>query len=274
MHNHFWDKFTTWNEAEKAWDEKKDESAKVCPLKSVASLPNRLHIHLDTKKCMWLKGLFWIVKQDRGFVLLRYVVRHPLLHGYRYIRALFFPRFPIREEAFYYYGLKGRDNFNQALADPESLFILGFAYCHKPFECPSGRFSSNCTASIEHPVCCQCFIGKCVHTLPQEKTLVVIVPTVNHIGQRIFEEKEKHPKKRLIFLITACEMMLEMFAAWAEMIGVQGIGVRLEGRVCNTFEAFKLSERGMKPGLTVVGSHASLQMLDVLKRWRNFHHTS
>ena len=36
------------------------------------------------------------------------------------------------------------------------------------------------------------------------------------------------------------------------MVKIKGVGVRLDGRICNTMQAFALSERGIKPGLTVV----------------------
>ena len=58
-------------------------------------------------------------------------------------------------------------------------------------------------------------------------------------------------EKKLLFLITACEMSLVMFADYGNMMGAKGIGIRLDGRICNTMRAFHLSERGIKPGLTV-----------------------
>ena len=68
--------------------------------------------------------------------------------------------------------------------------------------------------------------------------------------------------KKIIFLITACEMTLEMFGDWGNMTGIQGIGVRLDGRICNTMKAFELSEQGIKPGLTVVLGETQKKMLE------------
>jgi len=75
--------------------------------------------------------------------------------------------------------------------------------------------------------------------------------------------KTNYPDKEILFLITACEMTLRMFADFGNMIGIEGIGVRLDGRICNTMQAFHLSEQGIKPGLTVVLPPTAEQML----RW-------
>lgn len=269
--NSFWNHFSTWHEAEQAWDNKKQQSAQAYPIRSLNSFPSKVEIDKKTNKQMWLKGLLWLIKQDKNFVLMRRVARRPILHTFRYIHSLLSKNIFIRDGNLYLYGVKKEAEYRTALQDTNTLFILGFAYCHKPFECPEKRFSSNCIASFEHPVCCQCFIGKCINTLPSEKTIVSIVPTVNAIGEKIFELQDAYPTKQLLFLITACEMMLKMFGSWADMIGIKGIGVRLSGRVCNTFDAFKLSERGIKPQLTTVDIETQNQVLSLLKLWRSIH---
>ena len=71
----------------------------------------------------------------------------------------------------------------------------------------------------------------------------------------------------MIFLITACELTLEMFGDWGNMAGIRGIGVRLDGRICNTMRAFELSEKGIKPGLTLVLPKTQRRILELtLKR--------
>jgi hypothetical protein len=44
-----------------------------------------------------------------------------------------------------------------------------------------------------------------------------------------------------------------------------GVGVRLDGRICNTMRAFELSEQGIKPGLTVVLDEAKEKILEWIK---------
>ena len=56
-----------------------------------------------------------------------------------------------------------------------------------------------------------------------------------------------------------------MFADWGNMAKIKGVGVRLEGRICNTLKAFELSEEGIKPGLTVVNSESKQKMLEWIR---------
>jgi hypothetical protein len=65
-------------------------------------------------------------------------------------------------------------------------------------------------------------------------------------------------------------MTLEMFGSWGNMLGLRGIGVRLDGRICNTMKAFELSERGIKLGLTVVLEPTQKRKLDIIQwLWSN-----
>ena len=52
------------------------------------------------------------------------------------------------------------------------------------------------------------------------------------------------------------------------MVNIQGIGVRLDGRICNTMKAFELSENGIKPGLTIVLDETQKRVLDLIKHRR------
>jgi hypothetical protein len=106
-----------------------------------------------------------------------------------------------------------------------------------------------------------------MHSLPHSKTIPVVIPTINAIGNHVLEVIKAFPKHQVLFVITACEMALEMFGDFGNMVGVKGVGVRLGGRVCNTMRAFALSEEGVKPGLTVVLPPAERRMLDLLRFW-------
>ena len=141
---------------------------------------------------------------------------------------------------------------------------MGFSYCHKPFECPSGRFSDQCIHDPAHPVCGQCFISKCVHSLPVERNVPLFIPTVHYIAEKMLETVARNPGKEVLFVITACELTLKMFADSGNMAGFRGIGVRLDGVICNTMRAFEASEVGIKPGLTVVLPDAQQRMLELL----------
>ena len=64
-------------------------------------------------------------------------------------------------------------------------------------------------------------------------------------------------------------MALTMFGDLSAMVGIQGVGVRLGGRVCNTMKAFSLSEQGIKPGMTWLSSETEQKMLSLVRKWKN-----
>lgn len=265
----FWDKFKTWQEAEIAWDKKHEQCAQMQPLKGLPTLPAMVGIVEETKKHLTRKSLLWMIRKDKGFLILRHILRHPLKYFFRYLRSIAATHSYIRDEDLFFYGLRSLEQFEQLILDPNSVFVLGFSYCQKPFECPSGRFSAQCLASYEHPVCSQCFVGKCFNALPRDKMIALMIPTIHYIGRKIFEIKEQHPGKKIIFLISTCEMMLECFGDFGNMAGIRGVGVRLGGRFCNTFRSFELAERGVKPGLTVILPKAEKRMLELIHLRRN-----
>ena len=143
--------------------------------------------------------------------------------------------------------------------------MIGFSYCHKPFECPAGRFTDACVRDLDSPVCGQCFIGKCVHSLPGARVEPLFITTVHYIGEKMIEAHDRWPDREILFLITACELTLEMFGKLGHAVGFQGVGVRLDGQICNTMPAFKASERGLKPGMAVVNDDAQADMMALIR---------
>ncbi len=258
-----------WQEAEKVWDEGAKEKEKEHPLKVLKTLPNMPGMTEDTAKNLKWKSLKWMVQKDEKFGVLRHVLKSPFTHLVRYVKSLIKQKPYLRDDDFFLYGINNVEEFKKLLDQEDSLLVVGFSYCEKPHECPSGRFTDACIHDPEHPVCRQCFIGKCVNALPEERTVALFIPTIHYVAKKIFEIKEANPSKKIIFLITACEMTLEMFGDWGNLAGVKGIGVRLDGRICNTMRAFELSETGIKPGLTVVVESTKVRMLELLKHWRN-----
>lgn len=93
---------------------------------------------------------------------------------------------------------------------------------------------------------------------------IFFIPTVHYIGEQFFKLLETHKVDSMVFLITACELTLKMFADWGNMLGIRGAGVRLDGRICNTMKAFELSEVGIKPGLTVVRKETQAQIMKLI----------
>lgn len=254
-----------WDEAEKCWDQRALETANEYPLKGLKKLPDMVGIAPETAKNLKWKSLKWMILQDHQKEVLRGFLKHPIKYGKAFLKSLVKKSSFAREGDFFFYGIETMDEFQELLVDPSSIFVLGFSYCHKPFECPSGRFTSDCMHDENSAVCRQCFIGKTMHAVKDESVIPLIIPTVHYIGGKIFEIVHQHPTQQVIFMITACEMTLNMFGDWGNMAGIKGIGVRLDGRICNTMKAFELSEQGIKPGLTVVLDETQRKMLDLLR---------
>lgn len=267
-----WDAHQSWEEAEAAWDAGSAKEAAAAPIKKLKSMPSMPGITPETAKNLKWKSLKWMLSQDHAGVIRRGFFKHPIRYGWSFLKSLVKKKSFTREGDFFFYGVHSLDAFQELLVDKESILVVGFSYCHKPFECPSGRFTPECIHDAAHPVCRQCFIGKAIHALPAQKAVPILIPTIHHIGGRIFDIVHQHPNKKILFIITACEMTLEMFGDWGNMVGIKGIGVRLDGRICNTMKAFELSEQGVKPGLTVVLDETQKKVLDLIRfrRHTNF----
>jgi hypothetical protein len=238
-------------------------------LKTLNHLPKIPGITPKTARGLKFKSLKYLILHDEQGVLPRYVFKKPFRYLTRFLSSLMRKKSYLRDDDFFLYGCKSVADFEKLLKDPSSLLVLGFSYCHKPFECPSKRFSSACIHDQNHPICQQCFIGKAVHAASPREIIPLFIPTIHYIGEKMFEIEEHYPNRKILFLITACELTLEMFGDWGNMVAIPGIGVRLDGRICNTMKAFELSERGIKPGLTVVLDHTQQRMLDLITYYRD-----
>ena len=263
-----WNSYSTWEEAEEAWEKRSQEAAQKQPIKGLKQLPNMPGITEETAKQLKWKSFKWMVSKDKDGEIRKGFLKHPFRYAWRWLLSTLQKKPYVRDGDFFLYGLKNTEQFLHLVQDKNSLLVVGFSYCHKPFECPSGRFSPDCIHDLDHPVCQQCFIGKCIHALPDQNVIPLLIPTIHYIGGRIFDIVHSNPGKRILFLITACELTLEMFGDWGNMVAIQGIGVRLDGRICNTMKAFELSEQGIKPGLTVILDTTQQRILSLLQNFR------
>lgn len=254
-----------WDSAEKEWEEGAIEAAKIHPIKKLRVLPDMPGITEEAAKHLKWKSLKWMLTKDHKGEVFKGFLRHPLKYGLAFLKSAWQTKPYSREGDFFLYGVQSVSEFEQSLKKENTLLVLGFSYCHKPFECPSGRFTSDCIHRADHPVCRQCFIGKAVHASQNAEVIPLFIPTIHYIGGKIFEIVHQHPDKEILFIITACEMTLEMFGDWGNMVGIKGLGVRLDGRICNTMKAFELSEAGIKPGLTVVLDETQKKMLQLIR---------
>jgi hypothetical protein len=221
----------------------------------------------ETAKGLKWKSIKYLLSHDPKRIFSRYFFKAPFKYTFRWIKSAFKKQPYRRDDDFFLYGIGNIEEFQALLKQENVPLVIGFSYCHKPFECPSGRFTAECIYDPEHSVCGQCFIGKVMNALPLHKKNIIplLIPTIHYIGEKMFEISQNHPNKKILFLITACEMTLKMFGDWGNMIGARGIGVRLDGRICNTMRAFELSEKGIKPGLTIVLPTTQMRILELIK---------
>jgi hypothetical protein len=255
----------SWREKERSWELQKDCFQKNHPIKTLSHRPLVAGITTETARFLKWKSLFYLIRKDKNKVFLRYFFKRPLRHVLALLRSYCQKKSFSRDGDFFFYGIQDEQDFKQQVLAKDPLILVGFSYCHKPFECPSGRFSPECIHDAAHPVCGQCFIGKCMHLLPSRNIQPLFIPTIHYIGEKVFEAVFQNPGRDIFFLITACEMTLQMFGDWGNMAHAKGIGVRLDGRICNTMKAFELSEEGIKPGLTIVLDPTQKRILDLIE---------
>lgn len=256
---------TNWDQAELEWDQKAEVAARKNPLRTLKILPQMPGIAPETAKNLKWKSLKWMISQDHNKEIFNGFIKHPFKYGWNFLKSIWKSKPYKRQGDFFLYGVDSLTQFEEFLKDSNALLVLGFSYCHKPYECPSGRFTSDCMHDVNNPVCQQCFIGKSVHAANSKQTIPLFIPTIHYIGGKIFEIVHQNPKKSILFMITACEMTLEMFGDWGNMVGIRGLGIRLDGRICNTMKAFELSEQGVKPGLTVVLDDTQKTVLNLIR---------
>jgi hypothetical protein len=259
----FWNHYRSWEAAESAWDDRAKTLETSFPLRGIRHWRPLPGIRAATRKNLRWKALKYLLQHDQNKVM-RYFWRKPLRHLRNMIRSYRKPKSYRREGDFFLYGFRSAQAFRKRLSERDTFAVIGFSYCHKPFECPSGRFTDQCIHDLDSPVCGQCFIGKCVHALPAKESIPVFIPTVHYIAEKVIEAMDAHPDKEILFVITACELTLEMFGDWGNAIEIRGIGVRLDGQICNTMKAFEASEKGIKPGMAVVLPPTQKRMLDLI----------
>jgi len=266
----FWDRHQDGEEAEKNWDKNSDSLKAFHKLRPFKKLPkNEPGIRKSTKKNLRWKALKYLLINDEKKVFPKYFLKKPIAYSVS-MTASYLKKNPYeRDDDFFLYGIKNVTEFEHLLQEENSILAIGFSYCHKPFECPSGRFTDQCIHDDKSPICGQCFIGKCMHAMPENKTVPIVIPTVHDIGEKMFELSDQNPGKEILFMITACELTLKMFADWGNMIKIRGIGVRLGGQICNTMPAFVASESGIKPGMTVVLDKTQTRMMELISMRRS-----
>jgi hypothetical protein len=258
---------SSFEELLETFETKKNKLKSTHPLRILDNEPKIPQITPATKRFLKAKSLLYILKEDHKNIFGRYILKRPFFFGINFVKSLIRPSSFTRSGDAFYYGIKNFSEMEKKLKNKDALLVVGFSYCHKPLECPSGRFTSACQNDPESKVCGQCLIHKYKTITKAPRTIVFVIPTIHYIGEKILKIKKNYPNTEILFVISACEMTLNMFGDWGNMAAINGIGIRLGGRICNTMQAFILSERGIKPGLTTVSKQADEVIVEALKIW-------
>ncbi len=218
-------------------------------------LPKVPFITKKTKFLLKWKTLIYLVslKEGRGLFYC-YVLKSPKLFFRFLFSIISSKKVSIKKNNYFFYGYSHFDEIKSSYREKNTILILGFSYCQKPLNCPAGRFNDQCHRDLSHFSCKDCIIGEVKNKPEFFRLKIIIIPTFLYLAEFLCKEQNKMPKKNFIFLITACELSFKMFERYASLLKLKGIGIRLQGRICNTFDAFKLAERGIKPGLTFITS--------------------
>jgi hypothetical protein len=253
----------------KIWEERANLAKQHFPLKKPKHHPSQVMIAPSDAKFLKIKALHWMITQDKGWKIAKQFLKHPFKYGFNLFKSLLKKEaFTSQEGDLFLYNTPSLSAFKESLKDQNTFVVIGFSFCQKPFECPSGRFSTKCAQDLNNPVCQQCSIGKIFHllpdTFPQERYKTLSITTVHYIGEEIFKTVHEHKDKKVLFIISACELTLRLFGDLGNMVKIQGIGVRLQGRICNTLKAFALAEEGTKPGLTEIAPETEEKLLSLI----------
>jgi hypothetical protein len=136
-----WDEHASWKDAEEQWDKGVCEAAAKKPLKGLRTLPKMVGITPETARHLKWKSLLWMFSHDHQGEVWRGFRQYPWRYGWAFLRSLWQKKPYRREGDFFLYGISSQVAFEELLQEKDTLLVMGFSYCHKPFECPSGRFT-------------------------------------------------------------------------------------------------------------------------------------
>lgn len=229
--------------------------------KSQPYIPKIPFITEKTRRGLKIKTILYLLSLKEGRRRFVYFMKSPKLFR-RLARSLFRKKECCQSEGHLrFFGCSSLDDLVSSM-DESSFLVVGVSYCQKPRRCPRGRFNDACSYNEKNEICRACPIPKfqrvCDH--------VLIIPTFLYIAEYLCQVVRNHPNQKVYFVISACELSLKMFGDYADILDLKGIGVRLIGRICNTFDAFKLAEKGIKPGVAFIEDETERVMLDVVAR--------
>lgn len=178
--------------------------------------------------------------------LKRIVLRHPLatLKGLIRYRELVIQN--ALGGAVNFIGLR---NPIELLEEPQNLMIA-LGYCQKPFDCPAGRFQTNCLLPEHCPQDCPIKGLICAGLALGAK--IYIMTSALRIGQDVLLPalEEGKPSKILAFV---CPYSLHPFSLACLICGLRGVILTFAQGACPDYISWLLADKGIKPEQTSIG---------------------
>src|SRR5690242_20694732 len=120
------------------FEENKKVHQSLSPLKILQNDPKIPQITPSTRRFLKLKSLLYILKEDHKRLVSRYLLKKPFTYGYNFLKSVLKKSSYTRDGDAFLYGIKSQSSWEEKLTHKEALLVVGFSYCHKPLECPSG----------------------------------------------------------------------------------------------------------------------------------------
>jgi len=151
-----------------------------------------------------------MIFKDHNEEILKGFLKHPLKYG-GFSQISLAPKSYNEKEIFFLYGVDSLTQFEELLKNRKALLILGFSYCTSPLNVIRALTPDLCALTLNILFVSSALFGKIVQAATPKQTIPLFIPTIHYIGGKIFENVHQNPGKPIVFMITACELTLEMF---------------------------------------------------------------
>jgi hypothetical protein len=189
-----------------------------------------------------INSLIYFLKNDKNNIAISYFLKRPFFYTFNLFLSFFKESYK-KNNDIYFFNIKSLDEFYKKKKN--SKIFIGFSYCQKQRKCPERFFSNKCNFNPSNEICKNCQLG-CFSQKKNKNVHISIITTINEFANEFIQFKKKHPKEEIYFVICACNLSIDMYCNFANMLKLKGIALKLNGHVCKSFNIFKYAEKGMK----------------------------
>lgn len=206
----------------------------------------------------FVKSFFYIIKKN-PIPFLKFFIKNPLKSIFKFTTSPFMNNYTTKNDT-HYFGFKDISELNLK----ETILLVSFSYCQKHPSCKV-RFTKNCIN------CQKCSIGTWKTFLNNENFKIPvhfsITTTALSLAEELIDLIIKHPKKKILFYISACPFSINMFKKFPYILGIQGVASPLSKNTCQDFTSFEKAENGIKPHSTYFNEDNFQKFITSLKNF-------